>query len=306
VIPVRIGLAVLGCLVMAAVQAPDRLRPDPPRVCDSCAEWNAPVAPFQIFGNTYYVGPAGVSSILVTSPTGHVLLDGALPQSAVEIDANIRTLGFKPEDIRLIVISHAHFDHVGGIAALARLSGAPVAASPEAAKALARGNVMPDDPQASLGEAAMAFPPVPHVRVIRDGEALQAGGVTVTAHFTPGHTPGGVTWSWRSCEGARCLDVVYIDSLNAVSGPNFRFTGDATHPSLVPVFRHSLATVEALPCDVVLTDHPSAANLDAKRAARASSPETNPFVDPAGCRAVVRAARELLESRIASEGRGRR
>src|SRR5579863_8374542 len=116
----RSALVLVGLLALVPDQR--AFRPDPPTTCDSCAAWNAPQAPFRVFGNTYYVGPARLASILVTSPTGHVLLDGALPQSAPLIDANIRQLGFKPEDIRLIVTSHAHFDHVGGVAAFQRLT----------------------------------------------------------------------------------------------------------------------------------------------------------------------------------------
>ena len=122
-------------LLFSFGQASPTLRPDPPKACDSCAEWNAPVEPFRVFGNTYYVGPAGVSAMLITSPGGHILVDGALTQSAVMIDANIRKLGFRTEDIKLMVNGHAHYDHTGAFAAIQRVSGAPVAASPLGVKA---------------------------------------------------------------------------------------------------------------------------------------------------------------------------
>src|SRR5499426_653771 len=124
-----------------------RLAPDPPKKCEPCAGWNAAQEPFRVFGNTYYVGVAGLSSVLIASDKGLILLDGALPQSAPLIDANIRKLGFRTEDIRLILNSHAHYDHAGGIAALQRASGAAVAASPSGARAIQSGGPPADDPQ---------------------------------------------------------------------------------------------------------------------------------------------------------------
>src|SRR4051794_21407403 len=177
---------------------------DPPKKCDSCAAWNQPRQPFRVFGNTYYVGVAELASVLVTSPAGHVLLDGDLPQSAEQIDASIRALGFRTEDVKLILASHAHFDHVGGIAALQRVSHAKVAASASAAAALRQGLPTADDPQIALGEAFMSFPRVAEVEAVEDGQTLRVGDLAISAHLTPGHTPGGVTWTWRACEGQKC------------------------------------------------------------------------------------------------------
>jgi metallo-beta-lactamase class B len=234
------------------------LRPDPPIACGAtCDEWNAGKAGARVFGNTYDVGTAGLGSVLVTSPKGHILLDAGLPQSAAVIDVNLRGLGFRATDIRLIVNSHAHYDHAGGIAAFQRASGATVAASAAGARALERGESTPDDPQHGFGPANGRFPPVKNVRVVADGEVVRVGDLAITAHLTPGHTPGSTTWSWRSCEGTTCRDIVYADSLNPVSAPAFRFTGDATHPSRVDEFRRSIAKVGALPCDALLVVHPS-------------------------------------------------
>lgn len=277
------------------------LQPDAPKVCGSCAEWNQPREPYRIFGNTYYVGVAGLSAVLVVSDAGLVLLDGALPQSAELIDRNIRKLGFRTEDIRLILNSHAHYDHSGGIAALQRLSGASVAASPSGARAMRQGMPTDDDPQIAIGRAENAFPAVANVREVSDGEVLRVGNVAITTHHTPGHTPGSTTWSWRSCEGERCVNVVYADSLNPVSASSFRFTGGNGAPSVVETFRKSIARVEALPCDVLVSVHPGFSNLDRKLAARAKQTEPNPFIDPGGCRAYAASARASLERRVAQE-----
>jgi len=270
---------------------------DPAITCGQCEAWNAPQAPFRVFGNTYYVGTAGLSAVLITSDNGLILLDGALPQSARLIDQNIRTMGFRAEDVRLIVNSHAHFDHAGAIAALQRASGAVVAASPAGARALEQGKPVSDDPQAG----SSAFPPATLVRVVTDGEVLRVGTLGITAHLTPGHTPGSTTWTWQSCEGSRCLNVVYADSLNAVSLPGFRFTGDPTHPSRIESFRQSIAKVAALPCDILLTVHPEFASMSKKLTLRAEQPETNPFINATACRVYAATASKSLDRRITEE-----
>src|SRR5690606_831091 len=131
------------------------------------------------------------------SDNGHILLDAALPQSVPIIQDSVRSLGFRFEDIRLVVNSHAHYDHAGGIAAVQRLTKAEVAASAVGAQALEQGAPLASDPQAESGHYA----PVKPVRVVRHGETLRVGPLAITAHLTPGHTPGSTTWTWRSCEG---------------------------------------------------------------------------------------------------------
>ena len=273
------------------------LQADPPIACQACDEWNAPREPFKLFGNAYFVGVAGLSSVLVTSDAGHVLIDGGLPQSAPLIDANIRALGFRTEDVRLIVISHPHYDHVGGVAALQRASGATVAATAAAAEVLKAGAPLSDDPQYGLGRDANAFPAVRDVRVIGDGEVLRVGPLALTAHTTPGHTPGGTTWTWRSCEGDLCANLVYADSLTAVSAPGFRFSDG----HLADTFRATIAKVAALPCDIIVAAHPGFTDLDGKLARRRAGTTPDPFIEGEGCRAYAAAAATRLESRLRDE-----
>jgi metallo-beta-lactamase class B len=265
--------------------------------CESCAEWNAPQRPFRVYGNTYYVGTHGLAALLVTSPEGHVLIDGGLPQSARRILESIRALGFRPEDVRLILNSHAHFDHAGGIAALQRATGAMVAASPRSAPVLERGASGPDDPQ--YGELP-AFPQVQDVHVISDGEPLTVGPITITAHFTAGHTPGGTSWSWRSCEKGRCLDLVYADSQTPVSADGFYFTRSRTYPWALSDFEHGFQVLERLPCDILLTPHPAASRLWERVAARQAG-DADALVEPGACRAYAAAAREQLTARLERE-----
>jgi metallo-beta-lactamase class B len=294
------GLALAAGLAVAA-PGPRPFAADPPKECDSCAEWNAPRAPLRVFGNTYYVGTSGLSAVLITSDQGHILVDGGLPQSAPLIDASIRTLGFRTEDVRLIVNAHAHFDHAGGLAALQRASGARVAASTAGARALVAGGPAGDDPQYGLGARFNGFPPVKNVREVADGETLRVGPLAITARLTPGHTPGSTSWTWRSCEGERCLDLVYADSLTAVSADDFKFTAIADGGAYVAAFRRGIDTVAKLPCDILLTPHPSAFGMDEKLRRRGADGGTNAFMDPKACRTYADNAARALARRLAEE-----
>lgn len=294
------ALLLLATVASFGQAATKRLEPDPPITCDSCVEWNQPRQPFKIFGNTYYVGVAGLSSVLIASDAGLILVDGALPQSVPLIDAGIRALGFKTEDIKLILNGHTHYDHAGGLDALQRFTGARVVTGAAGVRALQQGKPTADDPQVLFADNG--FPPVANVYGVADGEVLRVGTVAVTAHATPGHTPGGTTWSWKSCEGARCLDVVYADSISAVAAPGYRFTGDATHPSIVDAFRRSITRLSELPCDIMIGAHPLVGNLDDKVKRRAAQPDgPNPFIDATACRTLAAGAMKALDQRVAEE-----
>ncbi|MDP2324682.1 MAG: subclass B3 metallo-beta-lactamase [Gammaproteobacteria bacterium] len=302
-------IAVSVSLLVSFGQA--ALQPDPPIKCSSCDEWNLPLEPFKLYGNTYYVGTAGLSALLVTSDQGHILLDGGLTQSAPLIAANIVKLGFKVEDIKLILNSHAHYDHAAGIAALQRASGATVVSSASGAEAFALGNAVPDDPQAGFGKAENAFPPVKNVRVVKDLEIVRVGPLAVQMHNTAGHTPGSTTWTWQSCEPSpkpqapspACLNMVYADSISAIAAPGFRFTGDAKTPSRVEQFRKSITTVGELPCDIVVTTHPMATDLAGKLKKRAAKPAVDPFIEPQACRVLAANAMKALDARVAEEAK---
>ena len=266
--------------------------------CKSCAVWNTPQKPFVIYGNTYYVGPRGLSSILVTSSEGHVLIDGALQESAAQIASNIRTLGFRVEDVKLILTSHVHFDHAGGIAELQRMSGARVAASEWSAGVLRSGASPPDDPQYGT---LLPLTPTARVEEVKDGEVVKVGPLELTARSTPGHTPGGTSWTWRSCEGGRCLDLVYADSTTPVSAPGFKYTTSAKYKTGIQDFEESIAFLNAVKCDILLTAHPEAAGLWNRLAERERTRSADAMVDTGACRALAGRAQELLMKRIAEE-----
>lgn len=288
---------------LAVAPALDAQRPDSTGAgytaaeCPSCAEWNAPTPPVRLFGNAYWVGTRGLGAVLLTSSAGHVLIDGGLPESAPRVLASIRALGFRVEDVKLIVNSHVHHDHAGGIAALARASSAMVAASPASAPVLRTGRARKDDPQYDI---ALAFPPVAAVKVIGDGDTLRVGPIAIVAHFTPGHTPGGTSWSWRSCEGARCLDFVYADSQTPVSADSFLFTRNTGYPSAIRDFEHGFTVLEQLSCDVLVTPHPGASRMWERLEARERG-NADALVDREACRKYSTAARQALARRVKAE-----
>ena len=264
--------------------------------CSQCATWNKSQRPFRIYGNTYYVGPHGLSSVLITSDTGHVLIDGALPESAPLIVANIRSLGFRIEDVKLIVNSHVHFDHAGGITELQRLSHARVAASQWTAEVMRKGGVGHGDPQAGI---IQPITPVAHVETLQDGQPLHAGGVDITPHLTPGHTPGGTSWTWKSCEGDRCLNMVYADSVTPISSDGFKFSQSRVYPNALRDFEQSFSFFSSTPCDILITAHPEISGLWDRLEKRNSTPDA--MIVPNACRDLADHGREQLQKRIAAE-----
>ncbi len=287
----------------ATPPAPSQKPPltDTVSVCGSCDAWNAPQQPFQLYGNSYYVGTRGLSAILLTSANGHVLLDAGLPQSAAPIMANIRALGFRVEDVRLIVNSHAHYDHAGGIAALQRASGADVVASAWSASVMRAGESQPGDPQLFI---SLRFPRVDSVRVIGNGDTLRVGSTAIVANFTGGHTPGGTSWSWQSCEEDTCLSMVYADSQTAISDSTFLYTSNRTYPGVLDEFARGIATLEQLSCDVLITPHPAAVDLFGRVTARDAG-ERRALVDTLACKRYAENARAKLAERVARERAGR-
>ncbi len=290
----RSSLVIFLSLLITAC-GPKQLEPDAAFECDNCEDWNRPQEPFRLYGNTWYVGTAGLSSILLESDSGLILIDGGLPQSAAIIDANIRSAGFDPSQIKAILVSHAHFDHVGGVAALQRLTGAAVYTSVEGAKVLRSGRLESDDPQFQYGPANTSFAAIENVVAIADREVVTIDNVDVTAVYTPGHTPGGVTWSWESCALDTCYDIVYADSLTAVSAEGYRFSDGPAANQLV----ESAGAIAELDCDILLSPHPFFFGMQDKLEIR---DEGNPFVNNVACMIYAESALDWLEQRLRSEG----
>jgi len=268
--------------------------------CALCVEWSRPQKPFRIFGNTYYVGTHGLSSILITSDSGHVLIDGGLPESAKQIAGNIRSLGFRIEDVKVILNSHVHFDHAGGIAELQQLSGARVIASVWSADVLRKGAMRRGDPQY---EGGTPIAPVANVYELHDGERIVSGGNSITAHLTPGHTPGGTSWTWKSCEGPVCHDIVYADSLTPVSSGGFKFSNSREYPRALEDFEKSFVFLETTACDILITTHPEVSNFWDRLEGREKGITPDPMVNSGACRRIAERGREQLRVRLTEERR---
>ena len=258
--------------------------------CANDPSWTAPQRPFRIYGNTWYVGPRGLGVFLISSPKGHVLIDGGIPGYESLIESNIRALGFALRDVRWILNSHAHCDHAGGIAMLAHDTGAQVVANAADAPLLERGGR--DDPE--YGDRH-PFPPVRVARKVIDGERLQTGDLVLTAHAAPGHTKGNTTWTWTSCEGQRCLHMVDVGSLSA---PDYQLIGNAKYPNIVADFESSFAA--NLPCDIALAPHPDMVFLW-ERVNKRDHGDADALVNPRGCRSYTENAREGFEAELAKQ-----
>ena len=267
-----------------------------PEFASRCKDWDdydKPAPPVRIFGNTYLVGTCGISSILITDPSGDILIDGGTDEDADLVADNIRKLGFQLTDVRYLLNSHEHYDHAGGLAKLQRMTGAQLFASAAEAAVLSSGTPSKDDPQFGV---LKPFPPARVDHLVRDGEMVRLGNTVVTAAATPGHTAGALTWHWGSCQNGICRQIVYADSLTAVSNATYRFSD---HPAYVAAFRASIAKVAALPCDILLSPHPSASHM-VERLALGEE-----LAKPNACRDYAAELSKQLDERLAKEASGK-
>ncbi len=257
--------------------------------CNGRDGWSDPAPPARIFGDTWFVGTCGITVVLITSDQGHILIDGGPEAAAPLVAANIEKLGFRLKDVRWIVSSHEHSDHVGALAELKRLTGAKVAALDSVAPHLAAGKPAADDPQ--HGDVH-DFPPIVVDRVLNDREDFRFGSLQVSVRSTPAHTAGSASWTWSACDVTRCRTVAYADSSTVISAKGYRFSD---HPDRVRAAREGLKRIGELPCDILVTPHPGASDLFARISAR------KPLSDPDACHKYAAAAEEHLNTRLAQE-----
>ena len=253
------------------------------------AAWNEPVKPFRIIGNIYYVGAAGVTSFLITTPRGHILLDGGLPETAPLIEKNIAALGFRVQDVKYLLNSHAHYDHCGGLAELKRLSGAKMVASRADAEVLESGGRVSFEGWKNSG-----FPAIKVDRLVADGETVKLGDTSLTAVLTPGHTKGCTTWTMPVSESGKTYHAVFYCS---TSVPGYQLINNPKYPQIVSDYEHSFAKLRQIPCDVFLAPHADFFRLDEK-CARMGNGGANPFVDPAEFRAFVDRSEQEFEGEL--------
>jgi metallo-beta-lactamase class B len=257
--------------------------------CQGRDGWSDVAPPAHIFGNVYMVGTCGIVSLLITSEKGHILIDGATEKAAPSIAENIRKLGFNPTDVRYLLSSHEHIDHVGGLAALKRITGARLIARKEASAAIESGVPDKTDPQAG---SLLPFSGIKVDRLIQGGDTIKLGALEITAFASPGHAPGGTSWMWKSCQNSKCYNFVYADSLGAVSADSYRFSD---HPEYVAIFRNTIERIAKIQmCDILITPHPAQSQFF-ERLSNGLLAEKN------GCAIYAKTATEKLNARLEKE-----
>jgi metallo-beta-lactamase class B len=281
----KLGFGIfLACGLAASVPAQQR---------ESDRKSNQPQKPFRVIANIYYVGANEVTSFLVTSNAGHILLDGGFAETVPQIQRNIETLGFHLADVKILLNSQAHLDHAGGLAKLKQLTGAQLIASAADAEEMARGG----KGDFAFGDR-LTYEPVKADRIIADEESISLGETKMTAHLTPGHTKGCTTWTMSVEEDGKTYRVVF---LGGVTIPEYQLVGNTQYPAIADDYAHSFALLKRLPCDVFLGAHGSYFGLQKKLPHIGETP--NPFLDPEGYRHHIEERERAFQEQINHEKR---
>lgn len=258
--------------------------------CEGRDGWSDAAPPAQVFGNVYMVGTCGITALLITTSKGHFLIDGATDKAAKGIADNIRKLGFDPKDVRYLLATHEHLDHSGGLAELKSITGAQFAVREAARIGMESGLPLAEDPQHGLHPA---FPGIKAEQIIADNDTLVLANQSITVLATPGHTPGGTSYVWKSCDAKNCRNIVYADSLNAISADEYRFSD---HPAYVAMLRKTIDRVGSLAdCDIMISPHPFQSDFFERLAG------LKPLIDKNMCKNYAAAASEKLTKRLAKE-----
>lgn len=254
-------------------------------------EWNQPFKPFNIIGNIYYVGTSSLGCYIIKTKSGLILLDTAMQESAPIVRANIEALGFKLKDIKIMISSHAHFDHVAGHADMKAATGAKVYAMKADAEIMESGG------QKGFHPIKPFYKPFKVDKLLKDGETVRLGEVAMTSHLTPGHTEGNTAWSMTVEESGKKYNVVFTCSLSI--NPGVRMVNNPTWTGVKEAYAKSFAIMKSLPCDVFLGPHTQFFNMEEKVKRLGTQP--NPFIDPQGLRNFVETNEKTYLSQIQRE-----
>lgn len=258
---------------------------------DARAKWVAPQTPFRVIGNIYYVGTQELAAYLIRTPEGEILIDGTLPETASQVERNIATLGVPLSAVKILLNSHAHYDHAGGLATLKADTGATLYASAGDAPILERGHI-------DYGPTKdVDFPPVHVDHVFKDGETVALGGTVLTAHVTPGHTPGCTSWTMPVREAGKTHTVIFYCSTTVAGNP---LVGNTAHPAIVSEYEHAFAVLKTLHADVFLAPHASFYDPPRKLAEREAG-NANAFIDPKEFQAFVAASKADFEEELVKQ-----
>jgi metallo-beta-lactamase class B len=258
-------------------------------------DWTQPFPPHRVIGDVYYVGSQGLASYLITTPQGHILINSSLESSVPLIRESVEKLGFHFSDVKILLISHAHFDHCAGSAAIKELTGAKYmvmdADVPEI-EAGGKGNFQYGDSPRSR------YQPTKVDRVLHDGDEVKLGDTVLTAHLTPGHTKGTTTWTMKAKEGDKTYNVVIIGSPNVNAG--YKLVNNALYPQIASDYERMFRILKSLPCDVFLGAHGNYYGMEAKFA-RMKEGAANPFIDPEGYESYVAEREQTFRTELAKQ-----
>jgi metallo-beta-lactamase class B len=303
--PALVAALALGIASLSRAQAPpkaptmDELAKDNKLFLETAAKhfhWEETTEPVKIVGPLYFVGTRGLGSYLFVTPAGHILLNTGMPSSGPMIVESIRKLGFKPEDIKIIINGHAHCDHAGAFAYLKQLSGAQLAIMREDVQAMEDGGK--DDFYYGDDWKITGFPPVKVDRVLRNGDTVKLGEVLLTAFHTPGHTRGSTTWVTQLVESGQAYTVVFPDG--AGFNPGYRVAKDPSYPGITEDYRRTLHTLEMLKPDIWAGHHTEYFDFEGKRK-RAPTEGVKAWIDPEGYRRFVAGKRRAFEDEVDAE-----
>ena len=275
-------------------QAPPAGGPPGGGAAAAVAAMKAPFTPFHIIGNIYYVGSTGLACYLITTPAGNILLDTGYPDMAPMIEGNIKTLGFKLEDTKILINSHAHIDHGGGMAQIKMDTGGQLVAMAEDVPYFENGG----HNDVVFGDRNL-FPPVHVDRVIHDGDTVTLGGVSLTAHLTPGHTPGNTTWTMVTEDKGKSYSVIFLGIVTPSPNTNLAAT-NPNYPNMAADWARTMKVLPTLKCDVFLASNGSFFDLQKKHDALVANADPNPFVDPGGCKAYLDRAEATYQKLLSS------
>ena len=257
--------------------------------------WTAPQAPFRIIGNVYYVGSKDLASYLITTPQGNILINSNLETSPSQIRRSVEALGFRFSDIRILLISHAHFDHDAGSAEIKKLTGAKyMVMAPDVPVVESGGR----EDFAYGGAGNTHYPPAKVDRVLHDGDEVRLGNAVLVAHLTPGHTKGCTTWTMKVAEGGKTYNVVIVGSPNV--NPGYKLVGNARYPQIAQDYEKTFRVLESLPCDIFLGAHGSYFGMREKLD-RMKDGGGNPFIDPEGYKAYVAERERAFRGELAKQ-----
>jgi metallo-beta-lactamase class B len=258
-------------------------------------DWTNPFPPFHIIANIYYVGSQGLASYLITTPQGNILINSNLEKSVPMIRDSIEKLGFHFNDTKILLISHAHWDHCAGSAAIKELTGAKYmvmdADVPEI-EAGGKGNFQYGDSPGSR------YQPAKVDRVLHDGDEVRLGGTALVAHLTPGHTKGTTTWTMKVADGGRTYNVVIVGSPNVNEG--YVLVNNKLYPQIAEDYERMFRVLKSLPCDVFLGAHGSYYGMEAKYA-RMKEGGLNPFIDPDGYKSYIAEREQTFLAELAKQ-----